>query len=168
MPIILIVGLGNPGYSYSPHNIGADVLKAAFNLQKNFNVLLENQNIILYMVVCPAPMNISGPRIKKLYEKYNCTHLVILVDELDLPLQTIKISENTMARGHNGIRSIIAAFGHNNFIKMRIGIGRPEDSVAQFVLAPWPQHTIELILQQTPRYRATIEDLIKGIILKVI
>jgi PTH1 family peptidyl-tRNA hydrolase len=126
---ILVVGLGNPGHSWTPHNIGADLLRTAFSLEKKVTKVGH-----LFFMYEPDFMNISGNVIKKFARKNSINNIIVLTDDIDTPVGRIVASFGTGHRGHNGIRNIIENFG-NQFWKIRIGVGREED-VSEFVLRP--------------------------------
>jgi PTH1 family peptidyl-tRNA hydrolase len=147
----LIVGLGNPGSGYrrTNHNLGAEIVeifgknpKILFGekfldkkqLASNiFSLSFRNNqgksSVIFYY--CPNLMNISGPRISKIYKKYGCSGLIVLVDELDLGKNTFKITKGSGNGGHNGMRSIRSSFPAGfGLIRVKLGISRPESSLA--------------------------------------
>jgi len=111
----LIVGLGNPSDEYinTRHNIGKDILEGiADKLPKKAKVAQLN-----------VYMNNSGGPIKKLVaSKKAAEKLVVLHDELDLPLGRVKVSYGSSAGGHNGVRSIEKALKTKDYVRLRIGI----------------------------------------------
>lgn len=133
----IIAGLGNPDDKYvgTRHNVGRDFLNAlGKDLPKKAKVVTPD-----------VYMNNSGGPIKKLVtSKKAAEKLVVLHDELDLPLGRIKISFGASAGGHNGIKSIIAALKTQDFVRVRIGISpstpsgklkRPDgEDITDFVL----------------------------------
>jgi PTH1 family peptidyl-tRNA hydrolase len=148
---ILIVGLGNPGaeYAHTPHNLGfmaVDRLAEIGGLsvrRPECNALVGLGKIDGRPVVLAKPqlyMNRSGGPVKALLEKYGLgpADLVAIYDELDLPWQSLRVRMRGSAAGHNGVKSIIAALGTNEFTRVRLGIhpGRPVDA-AEFDLTPF-------------------------------
>ena len=134
----ILVGLGNPGAPYkgTRHNVGREFLEALEG------ALPKSPKIVLPDVY----MNNSGAAIKKLVgSKKALERLVVVHDELDLPLGRVKISAGGSAVGHNGVRSVQQALKSEDFIRIRIGISsstpsgklkRPEPAkIADFVLA---------------------------------
>jgi len=113
----LIVGLGNPGekYKYTRHNIGQRVID---ELSK-FNF---DHDIVLYKP--DSFMNDSGVCVKKALKTYKAKlkDLIVIHDDLDLKLGTLKISKNRGAAGHKGIISIIKELQTKDFLRMRLGI----------------------------------------------
>lgn len=130
----LIVGLGNPGEKYigTRHNLGfvvLDELVKKLNLvdwskeEKFKSELIKTPELIL--VKPQTYMNNSGLAIKLLtsYYKLPTSGLVVIHDELDLPLGKIKVRLGGAAAGHHGVESIINALGTDQFIRVRLGIG---------------------------------------------
>ncbi len=147
--INLIVGLGNPGKEYgrNRHNIGFRVVDHyahvhAINfgkMQHNAILALGKQNDTRVILVKPQTfMNDSGRAVSALLKFYKVPieRLLVIYDELDLPLGSIRIRQDGGAGGHNGMRSIISQLGGNNFARLRVGIGRPPGRMdpADFVL----------------------------------
>ena len=137
----LVVGLGNPGsdYEHTRHNAGfmaVDRLAAAFSIsmasKKRFPHVAWGQGVIQGVrVVLAKPlayMNRSGPPLKNLalYFDFYSDRMVVIHDDIDLAFGRIKIIEKGGHGGHNGVRSLIDAFGANDFTRLRIGIGRSE------------------------------------------
>lgn len=139
--MILIVGLGNPGKKFEEtrHNLGKEALNFVFQRwQKDHsfsdwekNKKLENEisagEIKKELIVLAKPlnfMNLSGKSVKKIisYYKKSITDLMIVHDDLDLPLGKIKIVKNRGPAGHKGVQSIISELKSKNFTRLRIGI----------------------------------------------
>lgn len=152
----LIVGLGNPGVKYSRtrHNFGfllADRLLRAWEAQpgaacdprraKNAEVwsVTEEYGARQWLLVKPLTfMNLSGQAVSELSRKNGITpeQVLILHDELDLPLGTLRFKFSGGLAGHNGLKSVAAHLGTRDFARLRLGIGRPTDgeSPADYVL----------------------------------
>ena len=137
----LIVGLGNPGKEYSGtrHNVGFAVLgelarKHHINFDKRCCHSRAGEGRIgEQQVVLAKPqtyMNLSGDAVAALVRKFKVKPADILVihDDLDLPLGKIRIRANGSAGGHNGLKSIIASVGTMEFPRVKIGIGRPDNA----------------------------------------
>ena len=135
----MVVGLGNPGSKYrnTRHNAGfmtVDKIAQDFNIGLNnqkFDAvfgrgLVENSEILLVKPV--AFMNRSGPPMQRLahYYRIPCEDLLVIHDDIDLAYGRLKIKEKGGHGGHNGIRSLMEAFGGGDFVRLRIGIGRSE------------------------------------------
>jgi peptidyl-tRNA hydrolase, PTH1 family len=134
----LIVGLGNPGKEYSGnrHNVGFLCLSY---LAKQNNIAFDKKQgkarvgmgkIAGEEVVLARPqtyMNLSGQAVLPLMQRYylSMDDLIVIHDDLDLPLGKIRIRRDSSAGGHNGIKSIIACLGSQDFTRIRVGIGRP-------------------------------------------
>jgi len=137
----LIVGLGNPGkeYSGSLHNVG--FMSVNFFARRNHmsfdkkqaNARTGSGKVDGVQVLLARPqtyMNRSGLAVSRLVRKFkiNLADLLVVYDDLDLPLGKIRIREGGSAGGHNGMKSIIAELGSQDFPRLRVGIGRPRDT----------------------------------------
>jgi PTH1 family peptidyl-tRNA hydrolase len=147
----LIVGLGNPGlvYAASRHNIGRTVLKSlAGSFKINFkrdslvSSLVAKDKLLLPDIVLALPqtyMNLSGIAVKALLKKFqvDLKDLLVVCDDLDLELGEMKIRPQGSSGGQRGLKSIIEHLGTQDFGRLRIGIGRPQNSqdAAKYVLA---------------------------------
>ncbi|WP_104193057.1 aminoacyl-tRNA hydrolase [Cryobacterium sp. Y82] len=147
----LVVGLGNPGpdYAGNRHNVGqmvaaqlADRLASNFKRHKTAALVAEGRLAPAgpkLVLAKPATfMNVSGSPVAALLRFYSLpiNRLIVVHDDLDLPFDTLKIKVGGGHGGHNGLRDIIAATGSNEFIRLRMGIGRPpgRQNPADFVL----------------------------------
>jgi PTH1 family peptidyl-tRNA hydrolase len=162
----LVVGLGNPGpdYARTRHNIGqmalAEVERRAGATPKRHGraeaLVAESRIIGGPKVVTAFPtswMNRSGGPVAKLMDWYGVEpdHVIVLHDELDLPLGTVRLKQGGGHGGHNGMRDIIAARG-GDVLRVRLGIGRPpgRQDAADFVLRPFAkaeQDEADLLVQ---------------------
>jgi PTH1 family peptidyl-tRNA hydrolase len=148
----LIVGLGNPGpqYENTRHNAGfmlVDKLAGEFGIsviKNKFDVLYGQGAIEGHKVMLAKPMafmNRSGWPVQKLaaYFKINSKDLMVVHDDIDLAFGRLKIKEKGGHGGHKGLQSIMNAFGEDEFVRLRIGIGRSEEggSVSDHVLGPF-------------------------------
>ena len=175
----LIAGLGNPGdtYSRTRHNIGFLVVEAiaekagiAFN-KTRFDAAFTRTTLHGQEVFLAKPlsyMNRSGPPLRNLtaYFKIPPTDMVVH-DDMDLMFGTVKIVQNRGSGGHNGIKSIVEAFGTQNFIRVRVGVGHPGTTtgVTGYVLGsftPDEQRELDPVIQDA----VTACDLIvsKGVV----
>ena len=150
----LIVGLGNPGpeYEHTRHNIGAlcaDVLAArigsAFSRHKrgNADVVEGRLNGVRVVVAKPRTyMNTSGGPVKALADFYKVplAQIIVIHDELDLPFAAQRFKLGGGDNGHNGLKSVRASMASGDFLRARLGIGRPpgRQEPADFVLRPFP------------------------------
>ena len=135
----LVVGLGNPGETYSKtrHNAGFMVVD---KISDDFSIALEKRkfdarfgigvvNDVKIVLAKPmAYMNRSGPQIQKIagYFRILCEDILVVHDDIDLVFGRLKIKEKGGDGGHRGVRSIIDAFGGGDFTRLRIGVGRPD------------------------------------------
>ncbi|MFD1706522.1 aminoacyl-tRNA hydrolase [Siminovitchia sediminis] len=138
----LIVGLGNPGsrYEKTRHNIGFKVIDAL--AQRSGITLHESKFSGLYasihkngekaILLKPLTyMNLSGESVRPLmdYYKIPVDHLLVIYDDLDLPVGKIRLRQKGSAGGHNGMKSIIQHLGTSDFNRIRIGINRPPEGM---------------------------------------
>lgn len=149
-PIELIVGLGNPGREYTEtrHNAGVwwiDSLLQKYKVHTSINAKFFgffseiNLKSCKSKIILPTTyMNESGKAVHAISKFYKIPPEKILVvhDELDLPVGTIRLKKGGGHGGHNGLRSIISSLGSNNFARIRIGISHPGDKteVVDYVL----------------------------------
>jgi PTH1 family peptidyl-tRNA hydrolase len=148
----LIVGLGNPGpeYEFTPHNAGflaVEVLAGQLTVgirNRQSNSLTARAEIGGEPVVLAKPetyMNLSGLAVGELVRKLEIgpeEDLIVIQDELDFPLGTLRIQRARSSAGHNGIESIIDALGTNDFLRIRIGVApeaKPRDA-RRYLLRP--------------------------------
>jgi PTH1 family peptidyl-tRNA hydrolase len=146
----LIVGLGNPGprYELTPHNVGfmvVDRLAEANSIRVNrpdSKAVIGPGTISGKPVLLAKPqtfMNLSGPSVKALLAKHEIPpeRLVVISDELNLPWTAVRIRPKGSAGGHNGLESVIASIGTDEFPRVRLGIdtGRTDRDGADFVLS---------------------------------
>lgn len=147
---ILVAGLGNPGpkYESTRHNVGfmaIDALATAYSIRLEskgrFDALVGRGGIEGRTAVLAKPlsyMNRSGIPTQRIaaYFRILSKDLVVVHDDIDLAYGRIKIKEKGGHGGHNGLKSMIEAFGNGDFARIRIGIGRPEtgDGVTGHVL----------------------------------
>ena len=153
----LIVGLGNPGqvYAHNRHNIGFVCLKHLARTQgikldkKQGKARIGRGGVAGTEAVLARPqtyMNLSGEAVVLLVRKFDIKlgDLLVIHDELDLPLGKIRISRGSSSGGHKGVNSIIYSLGSQDFSRLRVGIGRPvpvcghsqigEDDIVRYVL----------------------------------
>jgi PTH1 family peptidyl-tRNA hydrolase len=145
----LVVGLGNPGrgYARSRHNVGflvADELsrRSSIRFDHRWSDSLVGVGSISGVTVAIAKpqsfMNLSGDPVRALLKRFRLEpdNLVVVSDDLDLPLGRIRLREGGGAGGHRGVQSIIFRLGTPDFPRVRIGIGRPDPAdAAEYVLS---------------------------------
>jgi PTH1 family peptidyl-tRNA hydrolase len=157
----LIVGLGNPGieYQFTPHNLGFLAIDRIANdcgvevRNRQCRALTARAEISGEQVLLAKPetfMNLSGMSVRELAVKYEIraeTDLIVIYDELDLPLGTIRIRQRGSSAGHNGMKSVIGALGTQEFLRIRLGIA-PNRKVAdgmKFVLKPFRKSQLKTV-----------------------
>jgi len=161
----LIVGLGNPGrkYAHNRHNVGfqcLDRLAQAHGLsftQRRAKASLALGKIADVRVVLARPltyMNLSGQAVRPLvsFYKLSLEDILVIHDDLDLPLGTTRLRPEGGSGGHKGMRSIIEALGSQAFPRLRVGIGRPPGNDAvSYVLSDFTadeQITLESVYER--------------------
>jgi len=132
----LIVGLGNPEEDYADtrHNLGFACVR---ELAKRLGVTIERkrwQSLVghseargVWLMLPQTFMNLSGEAVAKALRDIHVApqHVWVVYDELDLPLCRIRIKQGGSAAGHNGVKSLISSLGTDEFVRFRVGIGKP-------------------------------------------
>lgn len=160
----LIVGLGNPGAQYDKtrHNIGfqiLDLIQTQFQKQFTFNSKFEcfelkekinNENFIF--IKPTTYMNFSGNALIKVknYFKVDTADILVIVDDINLPLGSVRIRESGSAGGHNGLKSIEAVLGTNQYKRIKIGCGKPNVGVdlKDYVLANFSKAEQDILTKE--------------------
>ncbi len=137
----LVVGLGNPGdeYARTRHNVGTDVIeilakrhsaKLRKGKERAFVDEVRVGDLRVAMAIPQTYMNDSGDAVRLLAHRYGVTteQIIILHDELDLPVAALRIKEGGGLAGHNGLRSIKSHLHSDAFLRVRIGVGKPTSS----------------------------------------
>jgi PTH1 family peptidyl-tRNA hydrolase len=174
----LIVGLGNPGleYQFTPHNLG---FLAVDRIANEYGVEIRNRQcraLTGRVVIGPETallakpetfMNLSGISVRELVEKHDVRpeeDLIVIQDELDFPLGTIRLQRRRSSAGHNGIESIISALGTKDFLRIRMGVApdrKIEDGMS-YLLAPFrkAQHKVvdEMLDTAADALKAILND----------
>ena len=167
--VYLIAGLGNPGTKYknTRHNIGFKVinlwskslgvrLSGRRFQSRNTRAKFDNKEIIL---LCPATfMNQSGRSIRACLDFYSLQteNILVVHDDIDIPVGRIKVVRNGGAGGHKGILSLIHYLGTREFPRVKVGVGRPRhlESIEDYVLSPFygdEKKIIERVIQMAVR-----------------
>jgi PTH1 family peptidyl-tRNA hydrolase len=174
----LVIGLGNPGYLYARnrHNIG---FMCVTHLAKRQHISFDRKqghartgigNIAGYKTVLARPqtyMNASGESVDPLMKKLNVSpsDLVVIHDDLDLPVGKIRLRLGGSSGGHKGIDSIISHIGTRDFYRVRVGIGRPdsdsseaakEDAVIAYVLSDFTSEERKVVDDAIPQVSEAI------------
>jgi len=170
--MLLIIGLGNPGWKFQKtrHNLGFRVVDELvrknnfpiFKLSKKFLAEISEGKIADQKVILAKPqtfMNLSGKSVKKLTNNLQLTtyNLWVIHDDLDLPLGKIRISVGRGAAGHKGVESIIKELKTKNFVRFRVGV-KPKTSnlkpetLDRFVLRKFTREEEKILKKiQSPR-----------------
>ncbi len=176
----LILGLGNPGieYQFTPHNAG---FLAVDRIAEYCNVAVANRRgraltgkakLAGHEVLLAKPetyMNLSGLSAAALIHELEIPipsqDLIVIYDELDLPLGTIRIRERGSANGHNGVKSISGALGTEEWLRIRIGVGKPaladgreiKSGGKDYLLSPMRRQELEVLDEVLDRVRMAVE-----------
>ncbi len=160
--IKLVIGLGNPGEKYETtrHNIGFMVIDRVVmsfkSVKKEEECLSHIFKVRMFgrQVIFAKPqtfMNNSGLAVINLLEEYEITsdEMLVIYDDLDLPLGVTRLRMNGSSGGHKGVESVIREIKTENFARLRVGIGRPKEKgdVITYVLSPFTEEE-EIILKK--------------------
>ena len=169
----LIVGLGNPDKQYdnTRHNVGFMLLdyifdNSSFVLNKKMNAMEYITNINAEKVVVIKPMtymNLSGDAVSKYtnFYKIEVSDILVIQDDLDMPLGKIKLIFNHGDGGHNGIKDIVLKIGSKNFLRLKIGIGKSDlIDTKDYVLGKFSSKDRELLDKVFLRLRNIFDDYI--------
>jgi len=157
----LIVGLGNPGIEYqlTPHNLGflaVDRIAGERGVEirnRQCRALTARIQVGEEQVLLAKPetyMNLSGMSVRELVAEHEAkpeSDLIVIQDELDFPLGTLRIHTRRSSAGHNGIESIIGALGTQDFLRIRIGVA-PEHKVEdgqRYLLSPFRKAELAMV-----------------------
>jgi len=177
----VIVGLGNPGREYAAtrHNVGwwlIDHLAGVWHFEawkKSGESQVSNGTVdgVKVRLVKPQTyMNLSGQALRNFVRRpfwSPAKDLLIVVDEVQLPVGRIRIRPRGSAGGHNGLKSVEHALGTQDYARLRIGVGPSEErrgiykDLADFVLAPFARDEREDVLALMPQLTATVETWLK-------
>lgn len=156
----LIVGLGNPGpqYSWTRHNAGFMVLDRLSSqagipiTKKAFSGLCGDGNWLgerLFLLKPQTFMNLSGRSVAEAlrFYKLSLSDLIVIHDDLDIPFGKLKLKEGGGHGGHNGLRSLGQELGSANFVRVRVGIGRPvHGDTVNYVLQNFAKNEMDSLL----------------------
>jgi PTH1 family peptidyl-tRNA hydrolase len=173
----LIVGLGNPGieYQFTPHNLGfrtIDRIASGLGIEvrnRQCRALTARATVSGAVVVLAKPetyMNLSGQAVRELVGEHQVDvprDLIVVYDELDLPLGAIRIRQRGSSAGHNGMESILNALGTDEFLRIRLGVA-PERKVAdgvQYLLSPFRKAQEQSVDELLDRGAQAVEVILK-------
>jgi PTH1 family peptidyl-tRNA hydrolase len=168
----LIVGLGNVGndYAHTRHNIGFDVVNAF--VQKHQNHFHVDRLAYIaeikwkgktFICICPTTyMNLSGKAVKYWLdkEKISIENMLVIVDEIALPLNKLRLRPGGSDAGHNGLKSLQEILGTKDYPKLRFGIGNdyPKGHQSDFVLGKWAKEEEPLVKLKIEKAVEVIES----------
>jgi PTH1 family peptidyl-tRNA hydrolase len=157
----LIVGLGNPGieYQFTPHNLGflaVDRIASERGVEirnRQCRALTARMQVGDEAVLLAKPetfMNLSGVSVRELVAEYDLkpeSDLIVIQDELDFPLGTLRLHTRRSSAGHNGIESIIGALGTQDFLRIRMGVApeRKLEDGQRYLLAPMNKAALAVV-----------------------
>jgi PTH1 family peptidyl-tRNA hydrolase len=159
----LIIGLGNPGkgYANNRHNVGFQCLdyfarchrielKERRWRERSMRARFGTGDIDGTAVVLAKPttfMNLSGQAVWQMMHRFKAdlADIIVICDDMDLPLGKIRIRQQGGSGGHKGIASIINSVGNDAFVRIRVGIGRPDNDEISFVLSNFPAEDKQVI-----------------------
>ncbi|MBR7112225.1 MAG: aminoacyl-tRNA hydrolase [Clostridia bacterium] len=177
-PTVLVVGLGNPGAEYrsTRHNagflaidhlagsIGATIDRARFKGLTGEGTLAGKRVLFLKP---QTYMNLSGESVREAAAFYHIepTNVIVIYDDVTLDVARLRVRGKGSDGGHNGMKSIIAGLGSNEFARVRIGVGKkphPDFDLADWVLSPFSPADLAELERAFPTVRNGVELLIKG------
>ena len=164
----IVVGLGNPGaeYANTPHSVGfetvdavASGIGAAWEAKRAFNCLMARGTLAGTQVLLVKPqtfMNLSGDSVAPVVKYNNATadDLLVVQDDIDLPLGRLRIRKGGSCGGHNGIRSIIERLGTQSFARLKLGVGKDRSDVVGHVLgkfSPDARKVMDLVVAEAAK-----------------
>lgn len=173
--MFVIVGLGNPGrdYANTRHNAGymaLDILADRFNIdisRHNFRSVYGEGRIGSEKVVLAKPetfMNNSGFAVRDLVAWYKVPHdrLIVVYDDADIPVGTLRMRDKGSAGTHNGMKSIVYQLGYDDFPRVRIGIGGAEHGMVGHVLGPFSDEEKPEVLRTLRDAASAVELIVRG------
>jgi PTH1 family peptidyl-tRNA hydrolase len=166
----IVVGLGNPGarYEHTRHNVGfmcIDLLASRHNIRMNDkreHAVIGEGAIDGKRVVLAKPrtfMNNSGVAVQYLRQRYggDLSRLIVVIDDMDLPVGKLRLRAAGSSGGHNGLNSITAIVGSQAYPRLRIGIGRPGGGAIGHVLGRFEEHEAEAVITTLERAAEAVE-----------
>lgn len=170
----LIVGLGNIGAAYDAtrHNIGFDVCDA-FVIKHGGSFKVDRLAAVAELKIKGKPvivikpttyMNLSGKALKywQEKEKISLENILVVVDDLALPIEALRLRGSGSHAGHNGLKDIEAMLGTNQYARLRFGIGNdyPKGRQADFVLGKWKQDELPIVMDKIKKSIDIIDSFI--------
>lgn len=176
MKKFLIVGLGNIGAEYDAtrHNIGFDiadtlVIKHEGTFSNDKLAMVAKIKIKGKPVVVIKPttyMNLSGKALNYWMEKENVSieNVLVLVDDLALPIESLRLRGSGSHAGHNGLKDIEAVLGNNKYARLRFGVGNdfPKGRQVEFVLGKWDKKELPIVIEKVRTSVEAIESFVNA------
>lgn len=169
----LVVGLGNPGRRYrgTRHNVGHEVIERlarrwGIRLHEEEEALVGSGPVAGHVVLLGQPltyMNESGRAVASLVRRYGLRpqEVLVIYDDVDLPLGTIRIRPRGSAGGHRGMSSVLSALGTQDVPRLRIGIGRPQGDAAAYVLSRFSPEERPIVDEAIERAADAVEVILQ-------
>ena len=173
----IIIGLGNPGsrYDNTKHNVGFDTIDLLSHMHKikvtklKFKALSGDGDIGGEKVLLVKPqtfMNLSGECVRDIVEWYKVplSNIILVYDDIDIPLGKIRIRPKGSSGSHNGMKSVIYQLQSDDFPRVRIGIGNPPEDwdLADYVLSKWSCDERKVINESITSAASSVVELIKS------
>ena len=169
----IVVGLGNPGaqYANTPHSVGFEAVDAiaaeigtVWEEKRTFKCLLAKGTFAGLPVMLVKPqtfMNLSGESVAPVVKYHNATaaDLLVIQDDIDLPVGRMRVRKNGSCGGHNGIRNIIERLGTQDFARLKLGVGKDRANVIAHVLGkfdPVTRKTMDVVVAEAVKAAAAI------------
>ena len=176
--MFIIAGLGNPGKDYknTRHNIGFDVIDVIAE-KHNISVIEKKHRAIIgkgaingYKVILVKPqtyMNLSGESLREIAEYYKIDpteELIVIADDISLDVGNIRIRKKGSAGGHNGLKSIIAQLGTDQFMRVKMGVGeKPKGyDLADYVLGHFTGEERKVMDEAAKAAEAAVAMMLQG------
>lgn len=170
----VVAGLGNPGaeYASTPHSAGYEVVDAlaaeagaTWDFKKSFNADIARITVAgtpVMLVKSRTYMNLSGGPIADVVKYHNATaaDLIVVQDDIDLPLGRMRIRKGGSAGGHNGIRNIAERLGTQAFARLKLGVGKDKSDVVGHVLGKFAPEQRKLM-------DTVVAEAVKAVVLTV-
>lgn len=171
----IIAGLGNPGAKYAGtrHNVGFSVIdelaerhKISMSAGKHKAIMgkgiIDGEKVILAMP--QTYMNLSGESVRALMDFYKCTpeDLIVVYDDIDLDVGKLRIREKGSAGGHNGMKNIILHTGSQEFVRIRVGVGKKPDrmDLADYVLSRFDKDELPFMRESCTKACEAVETIL--------
>ena len=169
----IVAGLGNPGaqYANTPHSVGFETLDAlasaagvSWDEKRQFKCLMATVSVAGERVLLVKPqtfMNLSGESVAPVVKYHNATpaDLLVVHDDIDLPLGRMRIRRGGSCGGHNGVRNIIERLGTPDFVRLKLGVGKDKSNVVGFVLgkfSPESRKVMDLVVAEAVKAVASV------------